>query len=177
MNVVGDGNCLFYALSTAMTGGPKLAHELRCRAAHYMMNHSEEFSIFEHDDDFEILKEIERTWTLKVWGGPPQIFALAQVVQRDIIVLQAQFLPTLAGQTVLESFKKAKGLHSIYKATSPRDDKTYVLLFTAMGKPSKKAELIHFVPLLPLPNKRVPWDLFSRITNVYKQERRRGGRR
>jgi len=39
VNTTGDGNCLFYAMSTSMSGSPKMAHELRLRAAHFMMTH------------------------------------------------------------------------------------------------------------------------------------------
>jgi len=132
-----------------------------------MFTNPRNFDRFKVIPKFNLQAEVEKTWTEKVWGGPPQLYALAQVVRRDIVVLQAHFTTKLAGQTVELSLTKSKGLHTIYKAGNQRDDNAHILLFTASVAPGSETQLNHFVPLLPVAGRLVPWPLLRKISNVY----------
>ena len=102
-----------------------------------MSTDQQEFVRFKVIPKFNHRTEVEKTWIEKVWSGPPQLYALAQVVRRDIIMLQAHFIERIAGQTVDVSLTRSKGLHTIYKSGNQWYDNAHILLFTAMIAPGK----------------------------------------
>ena len=157
MNTTGDGNCLFYAMSTSMSGSPKMAHELRLRAAHFMMTHQKSMKeVFASSVEFDLVDEVKRTLTPRVWGGPPQLFALAQVTKRRIVVLHAHLSEALAGKCPISTCpKKCRGMHMIYDPLETPDaaQPISLLMFVPVLKPNdqpktpeEKVEHIHFVP-------------------------------
>ena len=176
VNTTGDGNCLFYAMSTSMSGSPKMAHELRLRAAHFMMTHQKSMKeVFASSVEFDLVDEVKRTLTLRVWGGPPQLFALAQVTKRRIVVLHAHLSEALAGKCPISTCpKKCRGMHMIYDPLETPDaaQPISLLMFVPVLKPNdqpktpeEKVEHIHFVPLLLRPLKTADWDFVEDISN------------
>jgi len=93
-----------------------MSHELRLRAAYYMMMRQKEMKdVFADSVEFDLIDEVQRTLTPTVWGGPPQLFALAQVTKRHIVVLHAHLSEKLAGKCpISHCAATCRGMHMVY---------------------------------------------------------------
>jgi len=154
----GDGNCLFNATSIALVGNENLTKELRLRTAYHIMMNKQHYDHSVNSKNYEwynITDEIIFSLTDRCWGGPVQLLALAQILNRNIVCFDCHYSRDLSGKCNLTTcLQRHQGLHMKYMTPHPRSVPLY-LLFTSTFQSAKSGN--HFVPLLrittdPFPN-------------------------
>ncbi|KAH7710762.1 DUO-3 protein [Aphelenchoides avenae] len=83
--VLGDGNCLFRALSHLVTGGSEELHEkLRQMICEYMAKHAKWFAKMEGKDEADFLAYVEEMREDTTWGTAVEISAFATMTQTPV---------------------------------------------------------------------------------------------
>jgi hypothetical protein len=140
---VGDGNCLYYAISSLLVGHPHLVWLLKFAAAIELLCNYEFYSPFvqldydPHKETADLASTLRRTLTPGAWASTAQVAALSTVLQREVDMWTAN----------APSFE----YHRRYK---PRNINSMphlsVLYFTNL----------HFVPLIP------EWDSLEAVVTL-----------
>lgn len=157
---------MYYSISILLCGNSSMFQELKTRTAYTLIEKREEFKkLYEFQENFDIKKEISDAFTNYSWAGEAQILALAQMVQRDIIVLHSH-VDKLKGKCPLSScVQKHGGMHTHYLTQTPRDSRKLLVLFSPMRGEGKEQN--HFTPLLKLKGKPDHPSL-SQISNKFQ---------
>ena len=146
---------------------------------------------FAEDVTFSLQREVKTTFNPGAWGGPAQIFVLAQVVHRTIVILDSHL--NGASCEITTCTRDYPGFHYLYRCLKPVDNQLLIIQFATMeskasfdkkqanhkGK-GKKEQLnpIHFTAFLKAPETIFDPRLLLRISNVLPPDpnRRRRGR-
>lgn len=113
-------------------------------------------SVFCSDFLFDVSKEIVTTFKEKEWGDQPQILALAQVLRRDIVVINAH-IDSLAGKCAVASCAQRHRRIFLYEAENRRDHRRHILLFTSCLRPGAPGGINnHYIPLIRKEGKYPP---------------------
>ena len=91
--VIGDGNCLFRAISVGLVGNENLYQDLRSTAITHIRNHIEHFQIFFQPDNpnsininDHIQNEIDNLSQDGTYAGQESVIALSQALNLNILV-------------------------------------------------------------------------------------------
>ena len=89
-NILGDGNCLFRALSDQLFGTPSHHFQLRSEIVDYLELESEKFKVFVDEDDYKggwkgYLNEMRQLGT---YGSNIELSGFVQLYKRPIKVFQ-----------------------------------------------------------------------------------------
>ena len=85
-NILGDGNCLFRAISYVFYGNDSFHEYLRSNAVQFISSHINDFSIFFTNSNDNGQSELSRLRDLGEWGGQECIVALARFLRVNILV-------------------------------------------------------------------------------------------
>ncbi|GAA5841945.1 hypothetical protein JCM3766R1_002546 [Sporobolomyces carnicolor] len=89
-NILGDGNCLFRALSDQLFGSPNHHLRLRQEVCEYLSDHSDRYRLFIDEDDYKggwngYVREMKQPGT---YGTNIELSAFVQLYQRSIKIFQ-----------------------------------------------------------------------------------------
>ena len=84
LDVDGDNNCFYRAISCILTGKEGEHHILRKKIADYAENTRRIFNSIDYRDEFKNL--IDRTRTIGIWGGAFQCHVLADMLNCNVFV-------------------------------------------------------------------------------------------
>lgn len=82
--IIGDGNCLFRAVSKSLFGSENFHDQVRQDTVSFMRRNE---AVFRRYIDGDIEKHMEDMKRLATWGTEAEIFAMASLYSRDIFVL------------------------------------------------------------------------------------------
>jgi hypothetical protein len=86
-NIIGDGNCLFRAISYVVNDGDDSSHKLlRCKAVNYISNNREHYEEFMNTDEESFDDYVLRMLNDGEHGSQYEINALQQILGRPIYV-------------------------------------------------------------------------------------------
>eukprot|EP01053_Blabericola_migrator_P008305 Blabericola_migrator_1__8304@NODE_430_length_8568_cov_132_492766_g339_i0_p3_GENE_NODE_430_length_8568_cov_132_492766_g339_i0NODE_430_length_8568_cov_132_492766_g339_i0_p3_ORF_typecomplete_len421_score94_38OTU/PF02338_19/3_6e27OTU/PF02338_19/6e02Peptidase_C65/PF10275_9/0_096Peptidase_C65/PF10275_9/0_0016XRN1_D2_D3/PF18334_1/2_6XRN1_D2_D3/PF18334_1/3_8e02_NODE_430_length_8568_cov_132_492766_g339_i071578419 len=92
VNIVGDGNCLFRALSHQMYGHQDAHREIRGEIVDYIQSQSEHFSAFLDEEDGSIEDYCSRMRQETSWGGHLEIQAFSLMKGVNVLIHQSSLV-------------------------------------------------------------------------------------
>lgn len=99
--VAADGHCLFRAVAGQLPEGS--VAQMRTKAGEYIRSHFDDYAAFligENDDDVipDADSYCKRMIQTAAWGGEPEISALSNALQRQIVIFTADGPPRVIGE-------------------------------------------------------------------------------
>jgi len=153
-----DGNCLFNSISILLEGNEIRAKEMRVRCGAFMVKERKKLAeIFSEKNGFNFDREVVGTFREREWAGEPQLLSLAQILKRDILVINAH-IDEKAG-CPLNFCLINHNMCFLYQAEEPQSTDPLFLLFTVCAPPQmlqKGDSCNHYEPVLKVQGAGTP---------------------